>query len=67
MFYFRLLRPGIVSAVMAIKHIAMQPDEETNIWPDKASDDFDENQLTDRAKKALPFLRKFIFMRDTRK
>lgn len=55
----KLSRPGIVSAVMAIKYIAMQPDEETNIWPDKASDDFDEHQLTDRAKRALPFLSKY--------
>lgn len=54
--YFRFVRPGIVGAVMAIKHIAMQPDDETNIWPDKASEDFDENQLTEQAKRALPFL-----------
>ncbi|XP_065206847.1 Fanconi anemia group D2 protein [Planococcus citri] len=56
----KLLKCGIVSAVMAIKHVAMQSDEETNLWPDKASDDFDENHLSPRARKALPFLRLII-------
>lgn len=47
---------SIISAVMAIKHIAMFTDDESNQWPDKSSDDFDENLLSEKAKKALPFL-----------
>lgn len=41
---------------MAIKHIAMLTEDESSNWPDKSSDDFDENLLSEKAKKALPFL-----------
>lgn len=44
---------------MAIKHVAMCYEEEANAWPDKSSEDFDENFLSCKARKALPFLRKF--------
>ena len=46
---------------MAIKHVAMCHEDEANVWPDKSSEDFDENFLSYKARKALPFLRKFWF------
>ncbi|XKL66741.1 hypothetical protein PGB90_010161 [Kerria lacca] len=56
----KLVRIGILSAVMAIKHMASHSENESNAWPDKSSDDFEENSLSEKAKKALPFLRLII-------
>ncbi len=53
----RSLRTGIVSAVMAIKHIALCYEEESNAWPEKSSEDFEESSLSEKAKKAVPYLR----------
>lgn len=58
---YRLVRIGILSAVMAIKHMASHSENESNAWPDKSSDDFEENSLSEKAKKALPFLSEFSF------
>lgn len=56
---FRSVRIGIICAVMTIKHIAFSTsDDSTNLWSDKSSEDFEENTMSEKGRRALPYLGK---------